>query len=86
METNVPFFIISRSILRRMRNVSDKSCRGNKNTHFVFNTFFSESSAICEIKHTLIICNNYCFSTATMPRYYVILTLPVLFYLEYERG
>jgi hypothetical protein len=26
-----------------MRNVSDKSCRKNENTHFVFNNFFRES-------------------------------------------
>ena len=32
------FLIISRSILLRMRNVSDKSCRENRNTHFVFNS------------------------------------------------
>jgi len=34
------FFIMSHSVLPRMRNVSDKSCRGNQNTHFVFNNFF----------------------------------------------
>ena len=34
------YFIISRSILLRMRNVSDKSCIENQNTHFVFNNFF----------------------------------------------
>jgi len=33
------FFIISRSVPLRMRNVSDKSCRENQNTHFVFSTF-----------------------------------------------
>jgi hypothetical protein len=32
------FMIISRWILPRMRNVSDKSCRENKITHFVFFT------------------------------------------------
>ena len=32
--------IISRSVLRRMKNVSDKSCRGNQNTHFVQFFFF----------------------------------------------
>ena len=32
---------VSRSILPRMRNVSDKSCRENQNTHFVFSNFFS---------------------------------------------
>jgi len=34
------FFIISRSLLIRMRNVSDKSYRENQNTHFVFSNFF----------------------------------------------
>jgi hypothetical protein len=32
--------IISRSVLLRMRNVSDKCCRGNQNTRFVFNNYF----------------------------------------------
>ena len=32
--------IISRSFLLRMRNVSDKSCRENQNTQFVFSNFF----------------------------------------------
>jgi hypothetical protein len=31
------FITISRLILLRMRNVLDKSCRENQNTHFVFN-------------------------------------------------
>jgi hypothetical protein len=34
------FCIVSRSVLLRMRTVTDKRCRGNKNTHFVFNNFF----------------------------------------------
>ena len=34
------FFIISRSFLRRMRSVSDKLCRENQNTYFVFGNFF----------------------------------------------
>jgi hypothetical protein len=34
------FMTISRSVLLRMRNVSDKSCRENQNTHFVFSNFF----------------------------------------------
>jgi len=32
-----------------MRNVSDKSCRENQNTHFVFSKFFSENCAVCEV-------------------------------------
>jgi hypothetical protein len=43
------FMVICRWILVRMRNVSDKSCRENQNTHFMFNNFFSENRAICEI-------------------------------------
>jgi len=38
------FTIISRSFLLRMRNVSDKICRENQNTHFVF-----ENRAVYEI-------------------------------------
>ena len=34
-------FLISRSVLLRMRNISDKSCIGNENTHFVLSNFFS---------------------------------------------
>jgi hypothetical protein len=36
------FIIISRSFLLRMRNTSEKSCRGTQNTHFVANSFFSK--------------------------------------------
>jgi len=39
MKTNI-YFIISRSVLLRMRNVSEKSCRENQNTHFEFDIFF----------------------------------------------
>ena len=33
------FVIISRLVFLRMRNVSDRSCRENQNTHFVFSKF-----------------------------------------------
>jgi hypothetical protein len=39
MKTSM-FLIISCSFLLRMRNVSDRSCRENQNTHFKFNNFF----------------------------------------------
>jgi hypothetical protein len=42
-------FMISRSILFRMRNVLDKSCRENQNTHFIFNNVISEHHAVYEI-------------------------------------
>ena len=35
------FMTISRSILVRVRNASNKSCRENQNTHFVLSNFFS---------------------------------------------
>jgi len=41
--------IISHSFLLRVKKVSDKSCRGNQNTHFMFNNFLSEIRAIYEI-------------------------------------
>ena len=41
--------MIYRFILRRMSNVSDKSCREYQNTYFVFNIFFPEGRAIYEI-------------------------------------
>jgi len=34
------FMITSRSFLLRIKTVSDKSCRGNPNTHFMFNNLF----------------------------------------------
>jgi hypothetical protein len=40
---------LSRWILLTMRNVSNKSCRENYNTHFVFRKFFPENRAIYEI-------------------------------------
>ena len=42
---------ISRSFLLRTRNVPDRSCTENQNTHFVFNNFFSPNNrAVYEIK------------------------------------
>ena len=46
-EDHWTFLIISRLFLLRMRNVSDKSCRGNQNTHFIFQFFLN--GAVYEI-------------------------------------
>jgi len=35
-------FIISRSVFIRMKNISDKICRENQNTHFILSLFFPE--------------------------------------------
>jgi hypothetical protein len=43
-EDRYTFFITSRSFLLRIRNLSDKSCRENQNTHFVFSDFFFRKS------------------------------------------
>jgi len=47
MKTNTHFFIISRSVLLRMRNFSDKFVQKIK-THFMFNKFFPPYCAIYE--------------------------------------
>ena len=49
MKTKCTFFIISRSVLLRVRNVSDKSCTEIQNTHFVFSNFFFANRTVCEI-------------------------------------
>jgi len=49
MKSNIYFFVISRSVLLRMRNISDRNCRGNQNTLFKFNNFCSENRAVYEI-------------------------------------
>jgi hypothetical protein len=43
------FWTISRSVLLRMRNVSEKLCRENQNTHFVFNKISPENLAVYEM-------------------------------------
>ena len=43
------FMIMPRSILLRIRNISDKRCRENRSTHFMFKNFFFEIPAICDI-------------------------------------
>jgi hypothetical protein len=93
-EDRYTFFVISRSVLLRMGNVSDKICRENQNTHFVFRdpppkkiaplrnnvekycragqaTDDNMAHAHCMLdtkgyKHTLTICNTYCFSSTTV--------------------
>jgi hypothetical protein len=44
------FMIVSRLILLGMRNISEKVCRQDRNTHFIFNNIFSKNHAIYEIK------------------------------------
>jgi hypothetical protein len=48
------FMKISRLTFLRMRNVSDKSCTENQNTHFVFSNVFFENRAVCEIMWKIV--------------------------------
>ena len=58
------FIIISRQILRKMRNVSDTCCREDQSTHFLCSHFyFSENRAVCEI-----ICEEIKHGTAVRPQ------------------
>ena len=40
---------ISRSIFREMRNVSDKRCREDHNTHFKLNNFLLQNRAVYDV-------------------------------------
>jgi hypothetical protein len=51
----VHFFIISRSVLFRMKNVSDKSCRENQNTHIVSSNFFFRKYVVYKVTLKIII-------------------------------
>ena len=49
------FVAISRWILLRMRNISDKTCQEHQTAHFMFNKFFPRQS--CHVRHNG---QNYC--------------------------
>jgi len=53
-EDQYTFLIICHSFLLRIRNVSDKSCRENQNTHFICsNLFFKNRVAYLRLQiHT----------------------------------
>jgi hypothetical protein len=48
-EDSCTFMIISRSVLLKMRNVSDKICRKGNSTHFTFSNFLNKNRTVCEI-------------------------------------
>ena len=48
-EDKYKFLIISRSVLFRMRSVSEKNCRENQNKHFGSSNFFFDNRAVYEI-------------------------------------
>jgi hypothetical protein len=92
MKTKIHFFIISRSLLLRVGNVSDKSCRENQNTHFVLSEFPPpENRAVNEIMWKNIVDPDRpqmliwrmrvaCWvrkNTETLTRYVIFLALPL---------
>ena len=46
---------ISHWILLRMRNVSDKSCRENQNTHLVFSNFFLNHAVYEKMRKNIVL-------------------------------
>jgi hypothetical protein len=48
-EDRCTFFIITRSVLRRMGIVSGESCIENQDTHFMLNVFFFENRSVYDI-------------------------------------
>jgi len=49
LEDLFTFMTISRLIILKMRNISDKICRENQNTHFIFYNFFPGNLAVYEM-------------------------------------
>jgi len=47
------FMIISRYVLRRLRNISDTMCRENQNKYLFKNVFFFEIRAVYEIRYVI---------------------------------
>ena len=52
-EDQYTFMMVSRSVLLRMRSVSDRSCRGNQNTRFMFSNCFLNSCLLWNIVEKL---------------------------------
>ena len=48
------YIYIIRRLKVKMRNLSDKSCRENRNTHFMFNNFFFENIVPYEIMLNIV--------------------------------
>ena len=53
MVTQYTFLTIYSLILLRMRNISGKPSRENRNTHFMFNNFFLLTRSLYEIVNTV---------------------------------
>jgi hypothetical protein len=51
---DLSIFIITWSILLKMRSVSDKIRRENQNTYFMFNKFLSENRTVYEMSENIV--------------------------------
>ena len=54
LHAHICTFKISRWIVLRMRNVSDKICRENRNTHFMINKFFRKSCSLWDSMKNMV--------------------------------
>ena len=54
-ENQRAFVTTSGSVLLRMRNVSDISCRENQNTHFMFQNVFFKYHALYELMLKIVV-------------------------------
>jgi len=52
-EDQYTFLITSRSLLLRMKNVSEKICGENRNTHFMFNISFKKLCHLWDVEKML---------------------------------
>jgi hypothetical protein len=55
MKISINFLSYLAQFFFKMRNISDKCCRENQNTHFVLNNFFPENRAVHEIMRKSIV-------------------------------
>jgi len=70
MRTNIYIYIIiSRSVLLKMRNVSDKICRENQNTHFTIKYFFPPT--IMRFNHLNVELNPICYLLALLAHHFL---------------
>jgi hypothetical protein len=92
MKNQYTLLIVPRSVLQRTRNVTDKSCREDQNTHFLFNNRFPRKSwsvwenvekywrAILATDNNIIrrMCNACCIYEATETlRYVIVIAFPL---------
>ena len=75
------FVIIARSFLLRVRNLSDKCCSENENTHFMLIALFCENLAFSEAVWKIGVDTDRQARFRERPRYYVSSYIASLFFI-----